>query len=170
MNALFYSGRKTLFRYMRHILLICSCSYKIWLRNVKSFQICHSILLVRIASIYKQYVQQPIQIQANIICDLFFSLIQMRCLFRYLPTKGNREIWRLGTSIGNLILEIAKRHEHDSVTSVNKGLLHSITEGAKAAPSSPCTPEDFIVDNCKNIYLAGHETTSTTAMAVQCSF
>jgi len=87
----------------------------------------------------------------------------MRCLFRYLPTKRNREIWRLGTSIGNLILEIAKRHEHDSVTSVNKGLLHSIIEGAKAAPSSSCTPEDFIVDNCKNIYFAGHETTSTTA-------
>ncbi|KAG2549454.1 hypothetical protein PVAP13_9KG251600 [Panicum virgatum] len=40
---------------------------------------------------------------------------------RYLPTMGNREIWRLGTSIGNLILETAKRHEHDSVTSVNKG-------------------------------------------------
>ena len=76
---------------------------------------------------------------------------------------GNREIWRLGTSIGNLILEIAKRHEHDSVTSVNKGLLHCIIEGAKAAPSSSCTPEDFIVDNCKNIYFAGHETTSTTA-------
>ena len=83
----------------------------------------------------------------------------MRCLFRYLPTMGNREIWRLGTSIGNLILETAKRHEHDSVTSVNKGLLHSIIEGAKAAPSSSCTPEDFIVD----IYFAGHETTSTTA-------
>lgn len=82
---------------------------------------------------------------------------------RYLPTKSNREIWNLDSSIRSLILNIAKKHEHDSATSVNKVLLHSIIEGAKAVSFASCTPEDFIVDNCKNIYFAGHETTSSTA-------
>ncbi|TVU27263.1 hypothetical protein EJB05_29861 [Eragrostis curvula] len=80
---------------------------------------------------------------------------------RYLPTKRNREIWNLDTGIHKLILDIAKRYEHDS--SGIKDLLRSIVEGAKTGPLSSCTPEEFIVDNCKNIYFAGHETTSTTA-------
>ncbi|KAM0853358.1 hypothetical protein ACQ4PT_051119 [Festuca glaucescens] len=82
---------------------------------------------------------------------------------RYLPTKSNREIWNLESCIRTLILNIVKKHEHDSEISPNKFLLHSIIEGSKAASFSSCTPEDFIVDNCKNIYFAGHETTSSTA-------
>ncbi|PNT65553.1 hypothetical protein BRADI_4g44270v3 [Brachypodium distachyon] len=83
---------------------------------------------------------------------------------RYLPTKSNREIWDLGSSIRTLVLNIAKKHDHDSVTtSPDNFLLHSIIEGSKAASFASCTPEDFIVDNCKNIYFAGHETTSSTA-------
>ncbi|XP_062181999.1 cytochrome P450 714C2-like isoform X2 [Phragmites australis] len=82
---------------------------------------------------------------------------------RYLPTKSNREIWNLDISIRKLVLNIAKSREHDSATPVNKDLLHSIIEGSKAGPLRSCIPEDFIVDNCKNIYFAGHETTSTTA-------
>ena len=82
---------------------------------------------------------------------------------RYLPTKSNREIWNLGSCIRSLILNIAEKHGHDSATTPNKFFLHSIIEGSKAASFSSCTPEDFIVDNCKNIYFAGHETTSSTA-------
>uniref|UniRef100_A0A0E0BN51 Cytochrome P450 n=1 Tax=Oryza glumipatula TaxID=40148 RepID=A0A0E0BN51_9ORYZ len=81
----------------------------------------------------------------------------------YLPTRSNRGIWNLDSSIRTLILNISKKYEHDSSTSVNKDLLHSIIQGSKDGPFASCTPEDFIVDNCKNIYFAGHETTSTTA-------
>uniref|UniRef100_A0A0E0F1Z5 Cytochrome P450 n=1 Tax=Oryza meridionalis TaxID=40149 RepID=A0A0E0F1Z5_9ORYZ len=82
---------------------------------------------------------------------------------RYLPTRSNRGIWNLDSSIRTLILNISKKYEHDSSTSVNKDLLHAIIQGSKDGPFALCTPEDFIVDNCKNIYFAGHETTSTTA-------
>ncbi|KAG8088784.1 hypothetical protein GUJ93_ZPchr0011g28107 [Zizania palustris] len=56
---------------------------------------------------------------------------------RYLPTRSNREIWNLKSSIHTLVLNMAKKHRHDSSTSRNKDLLHSIIQG--------------------------HETTSTTA-------
>ncbi|KAL5204852.1 hypothetical protein ABZP36_009723 [Zizania latifolia] len=82
---------------------------------------------------------------------------------RYLPTRSNRETWNLKSSIRTLILNMAKKHEHNSSTSPNKDLLHSIIQGSKAGPFASCTCEDFIVDNCKNIYFAGQETTSTTA-------
>ena len=35
-----------------------------------------------------------------------------------------------------------------------------ILEGAKSGDLSPNATDDFIVDNCKNIYLAGYETTA----------
>jgi len=82
---------------------------------------------------------------------------------RYLPTKTNREIWSLDRSIRRLILNVALKHEQDSDALSTKDLLHSIIKGAKARHFASQTPEDFIIDNCKNIYFAGHETTSTTA-------
>ena len=70
-----------------------------------------------------------------------------------------------------LILEIASRRGSSSnnnningcMHSTNDDLLRSIVDGAHQCPSYPGTAEDFIVDNCKNMYFGGHETTAVTA-------
>ncbi|KAI3911478.1 hypothetical protein MKW98_010365 [Papaver atlanticum] len=59
---------------------------------------------------------------------------------RYLPTKNNREVWRLVKEIRKLILNVAKKRRQESKTA-----------------------NDFIADNCKNIYIAGHETVASVA-------
>nr|URS64329.1 cytochrome P450 714C2 [Wurfbainia villosa] len=82
---------------------------------------------------------------------------------RYLPLKRNREIWKLNHEIRALISNIVKeRMEHSSESSA-KDLLQSIIEGSTIMNSDLGSAETFIVDNCKNLYFAGHETTSVTA-------
>lgn len=79
---------------------------------------------------------------------------------RYLPSKNNREIWKLEKEIHSLILEVVKeRHK----ATHEKDLLQRILEGAKSYDDYNITIEKFIVDNCKNLYFAGHETTAVSA-------
>lgn len=85
---------------------------------------------------------------------------------RHLPTKNNRLIWRLEKEIRAMILRVAK--ERSTEATCEKDLLQIILEGAKNyedAPSlfSGISQDSFIVDNCKSIYFAGHETTATAA-------
>lgn len=64
-----------------------------------------------------------------------------------------------------MILKVVK--ERSEATS-ERDLLQSILEAAKRYGENgnlpvDITPNKFIVDNCKNIYFAGHETTATSA-------
>lgn len=59
-----------------------------------------------------------------------------------------------------MILGIVKEREESKS---EKDLLQSILEGAKADNISLDLTDQFIVDNCKNIYFAGHDTTAVTA-------
>ncbi|KAJ0985343.1 hypothetical protein J5N97_003699 [Dioscorea zingiberensis] len=106
--------------------------------------------------------------------EIFFRLRQLQhvmskqSLFigipglRYLPTKANRKTWRLNREIRSLILNLAKERREGSSTSCKNNLLESILEGARDNLLNTRDREDFIVDNCKNIYFAGHETTATS--------
>ncbi|RZC82635.1 hypothetical protein C5167_045421 [Papaver somniferum] len=79
---------------------------------------------------------------------------------RHLPTKNNRDLWKLEKEIALLILKVVK--ERREAKSEND-LLQMILEGANSVDSGLDNTDQFIVDNCKNIYFAGHETTATSA-------
>lgn len=81
-------------------------------------------------------------------------------LCRHLPTKSNREAWALEKEAATLILQVVKERQ---TAGYEKDLLQMILEGAKNSDLSQEATDRFIVDNCKNIYLAGYETTAVTA-------
>lgn len=81
-------------------------------------------------------------------------------LCRHLPTKSNREAWALEKEAATLILQVVKERQ---AAGYEKDLLQMILEGAKNSDLSQEATDRFIVDNCKNIYLAGYETTAVTA-------
>ncbi|GMN25978.1 hypothetical protein TIFTF001_001145 [Ficus carica] len=79
---------------------------------------------------------------------------------RHLPTKHNREAWALEKEVRNLILEVVRQRRD---AAYEKDLLQMVLEGAKNSDLSQKATDRFIVDNCKNIYLAGYETTAVSA-------
>ncbi|XP_048136770.1 cytochrome P450 714C2-like isoform X1 [Rhodamnia argentea] len=79
---------------------------------------------------------------------------------RYLPTKSNREAWALEKEVRSLILHVVKERME---AAYEKDLLQMLLEGAKDSDLSQEAMDRFIVDNCKNIYLAGYETTAVSA-------
>ncbi|CAN4085195.1 unnamed protein product [Withania somnifera] len=84
----------------------------------------------------------------------------------FLPSRQQKEIANLEKEIESLIWEAVKERERECLAkpSNEKDLLHSILEGAinddKVGENSS---RKFIVDNCKNIYFAGHESTAVAA-------
>ncbi|CAN6332621.1 unnamed protein product [Urochloa humidicola] len=81
---------------------------------------------------------------------------------RHLPTDKNRRIWRLTHEIRSLILQLAderRRSGPPTASPAAPDFLGSIIENSRGQPRA----DDFVVDNCKNIYFAGHETSAVTA-------
>ncbi|GFZ20016.1 hypothetical protein Acr_28g0007210 [Actinidia rufa] len=78
-----------------------------------------------------------------------------------LPTKNNRLIWSLVKEIHKLIVKVVKERKESE--HVHKDLLQTVLEGAENGDMSRDAKESFIVDNCKNIYLAAQETVAITA-------
>jgi cytochrome P450 len=74
---------------------------------------------------------------------------------RHLPTAKNRRIWKLTQEIRALILELASERR----AAGPEDFLGSIIENSGGQPRA----DDFVVDNCKSIYFAGHETSAVTA-------
>ncbi|KAL8531336.1 hypothetical protein ACS0TY_008095 [Phlomoides rotata] len=79
---------------------------------------------------------------------------------RHLPTKSNRETWALEKEIKTLILNVVKERKK---AGFEKDLLQMVLQGAESSDLGQDEIDRFIVDNCKNIYLAGYETTAVSA-------
>ncbi|XP_059625220.1 cytochrome P450 714C2-like [Cornus florida] len=76
------------------------------------------------------------------------------------PTKTNIEVWKLEREIRESILKLVK---DGSGKSDQKDLLQVIQEGAYAEQLGEETTNCYVVDNCKSIYVAGHETVASVA-------
>ncbi|RHN41127.1 putative unspecific monooxygenase [Medicago truncatula] len=86
--------------------------------------------------------------------------------YRYLPNKRNIQIWRLEKEINSKILKLVKQCQEKGS---EQFLLQTILEGAKNCEgsdglfSNSISQERFIIDNCKSIFFAGHDTTAITS-------
>jgi cytochrome P450 family 714 subfamily C len=86
--------------------------------------------------------------------------------FRYFPNKSNRQIWRLEKEINSNISNLVNQCQEECR---KQDLLQMILEGAKnyegsnGLLSSSLSQKRFIIDNCKSIFFAGHDTTAITA-------
>jgi cytochrome P450 len=63
--------------------------------------------------------------------------------------------------VKSLILEVVKNRKEK--TSFEKDLLQMVIEGANNSNFTQEASDRFIIDNCRNIYLAGFETTAVAA-------
>ncbi|KAK3187950.1 hypothetical protein Dsin_027511 [Dipteronia sinensis] len=95
--------------------------------------------------------QQALMNRSNAICIPGFM---------YVPTENNREIWRLEKEVRSLVLTVVEERKQNKC---EIDLLQIIINGAQATELSFMSMENFIMDNCKTMYLAGHETTAITA-------
>ncbi|XP_047328810.1 cytochrome P450 714A1-like [Impatiens glandulifera] len=87
-----------------------------------------------------------------------------------IPSKRQKEIKELEKEIDSLIWEVITDREKESCntassnTASKSDLLFSIMKGAGAATEENSRiSKKFIVDNCKNVFLAGHESTAVAA-------
>ncbi|XAR60841.1 hypothetical protein NMG60_11034365 [Bertholletia excelsa] len=79
---------------------------------------------------------------------------------RLIPTKNNREKWALEKELRRLMLKVVRERKEDGY---EQDLLQMILEASENSDLSKDDIDRFIVDNCKNIYLAGYETTAISA-------
>ncbi|XAR60844.1 hypothetical protein NMG60_11034368 [Bertholletia excelsa] len=78
----------------------------------------------------------------------------------YLPTKNNRDIRRLVKEVDTLILKVVKERKESNYP--HKDLLQTVLVGADNGNFSREEKERFIIDNCKNIYLAAQGSIAIT--------
>ncbi|CAN6226572.1 unnamed protein product [Urochloa humidicola] len=80
-----------------------------------------------------------------------------------LPTRANRAAWRLNRQVRRLVLDVVREQISGGDDGDTNLLATMLRSAAASSDNNSVAAEDFIVDNCKNIYFAGYETTAVTA-------
>ncbi|KAA8550475.1 hypothetical protein F0562_002159 [Nyssa sinensis] len=80
---------------------------------------------------------------------------------RYFPAKKNRKAWTLEKEIHALFIKVVKERRKSGY---EKDLWQMVLEGAENSNLSQDEIDQFIVDNCKNVYLAAHQVTAAGAV------
>ncbi|EEF46810.1 cytochrome P450, putative [Ricinus communis] len=86
--------------------------------------------------------------------------------FGFYASKNHKIITNLEREVESLIWETVKERERQcsEKASIEKDLMQQLLEEAvNDGEATKFSPKRFIVDNCKSIYFAGHESTATAA-------
>ncbi|WCJ29553.1 Cytochrome P450 714A1 [Euphorbia peplus] len=105
---------------------------------------------------------------------IFSKLRTLHQLLTHQPTpfafsffrKNYKEIWKLEREVDSLIWETVEERQRQSTVEKEKDLMQLILEEAvnnRNAGKLSVSPKQFIVDNCKSLYFAGHDTTAISA-------
>ncbi|XP_050219771.1 cytochrome P450 714A1-like [Mercurialis annua] len=85
--------------------------------------------------------------------------------FGFYAYKNRKSMSKLEGEIESLIWETVKEREKKCLDKdcIEKDLLQQLLEEAILNDTNISSPKRFVVDNCKSIYFAGHESTATAA-------
>lgn len=89
------------------------------------------------------------------------TILNGRPFYRFLPTKQNKEQWRLEKEIYSVIIETTRKC---TMSGVGEGMIHKLVDGSSHGELGSSTPQEFIVDNCKDLYLAAFEVTGIASI------
>lgn len=79
--------------------------------------------------------------------------------YKYLPTKSNRQMWKLERKIKNTLLSIIHSRLNSEQSGYGDDLLGLMMESTQKQEGTGLNLDE-IVDECKTFFFAGHETTS----------
>ncbi|CAM0907623.1 unnamed protein product [Alopecurus aequalis] len=85
---------------------------------------------------------------------------------RFLPTRSSWAAWWLNRRVRRLILDVVRESGaagDEDAGNLLTAMLRSVEAEADGGGGGGAPTDDFVVDNCKNIYFAGYETTAVTA-------
>ncbi|KAL1834015.1 cytochrome P450 714C2 [Daucus carota subsp. sativus] len=87
------------------------------------------------------------------------TVVDGRPFYRYFPTKMHRRQWRLEKEIYRIIRDLEMKCEGEG-----EGIIHTLVDSAKHGELGSSTPQQFVVDNCKELCIVGMEVPGITAI------